>query len=468
MKKVVALKLLVLLFHMPTNSVLAQESSESEGPLKKTASEAVQEIVNLAHAAFDFSGGVLVARNDEIIAMATAGTTEGKTPTAIDKDTLFEIGSCTKPFTAIAVMQLVERGKVDLDKSIAEYLPGVPENCREITVRHLLQHTSGIPGTNSRGHGTKLERVLPLFLAGGPKKKPGTHFEYWNQGYSLLSEIVARVSNVSYTEYCRKKIFEPAGMTNTKFTGDCAADGDTVATGLSSYGKPRMALEHPYGEYGYQYRGMGGIVTSLNDLWKWERALRTEKLINKKSMETMRDPGNFGYGLGWNVKKNSDRSIIQKHTGSVRGFVCGLWRYPASESCIFVLTNRDNAMPMELVASGCQKVLNGNLAPFALPKPLEDSLQRSISGEYVDSKSRKMTVSCKNGVTSAKIFWGGPVSNGLLAQANDETVNFYLAKSLSPLTFKIDAPVKVNRKNNGSVRSLILEVNESKLIFTKK
>ena len=87
----------------------------------------------------------------------------------------FRVRSATKPFTAIAVMHLVERKKVELEAPMARYLPGIPADCQAITVRHLLQHTTGIPGTNSAGGGTDIARVLPSFLKGGPVHKPGTH-----------------------------------------------------------------------------------------------------------------------------------------------------------------------------------------------------------------------------------------------------------------------------------------------------
>lgn len=283
-----------------------------------------------------FSGVVLAADAGEIVAVVATGSADA----AIGPGTLFEIASVTKQFTAAAVMTLVQAGKLSLDDPIAKHLPGVPESCSAITVRHLLQHTSGIPGTNSQGGGDDLAAVLPVFLRGGPQHEPGTHFEYWNQGYALLSEIIARASGEPFTAYLRRAIFEPAGMTSTVFTGDEAPEGAAIALGQSGMGPARTALEHPYGEYGFQYRGMGGIVTNVHDLWRWDRALRGTAMLDDASKEAMFTPGLQNYALGWFVGRRAYGPMHQ-HSGGVRGFGADLRRYPDRDALIVVLCNDD-------------------------------------------------------------------------------------------------------------------------------
>jgi CubicO group peptidase (beta-lactamase class C family) len=245
-----------------------------------------------------FSGAVLAARNGSVVAALGVGSADldGKIPNT--PGTLFEIGSATKQFTAAAVLRLVQQGRLSLDDSIALHLNHVPEGCRAITVRHLLQHTSGIPGINSVGGGDDLRKVLPLFLRGGPTHTPGTHWEYWNQGYALLSAIIADASRKEYTAYCRQDLFEPASLLATRFTGDPAPEGATVAIGRSARGRPRSALDHPYGTYGFQYRGMGGVVTSVRDLWRWDRALHGDTVLDEASKANLFKPGLNNYALG--------------------------------------------------------------------------------------------------------------------------------------------------------------------------
>lgn len=297
----------------PANAKPKYDGVIEEGAKGKRIVAAVRE----AHKEDGFTGAVLAADMGKVIAAVAVGEVGGK---PFDPSTLFEIASCTKPFTAVAVLKLAEEGKLSLDDPISKHLPGVPDNCFEITVRHLLQHTSGIPGTNSTGAGTDLATVLPTFLDGGPRTKPGEKHEYWNQGYSLLSEIIANASGKPYTEYCREAIFIPCKMESTRFTGDKAPPKATVAVGKSTTGAPRSALDHPYREYGFQYRGMGGIVTNLIDLWRFDRGLKSGKLLKATSLAEMTLPGPDDYALGWRVMKVDEKHTVHEHTGKVRGF----------------------------------------------------------------------------------------------------------------------------------------------------
>src|SRR5690606_9814662 len=197
-----------------------------------------------------------------------------------DANTLFELASVTKQFTAAAILRLRMQGALQLDDPIAQHLPGVPDDCSRITIRHLLQPTSGIPATNDRGYGDDLGALLSLFLEGGPRHPPGTRFEYWNQGYALLAGIVQRTSGAAFTDFCRRELFAPAGLRTACFTGDAPPDGVSVAVGRSPRGAPRSALEHPYGSYGYQYLGMGGAVANVWDLWRWDRALCSDAVLD--------------------------------------------------------------------------------------------------------------------------------------------------------------------------------------------
>ncbi len=330
---------LTLLCILPRCEGVAYDGFTAEGEKGREIVEAVR----AAHEKSGFIGAVLAAEKGKIIAAVAVGTTGGKRDEQIQVDTLFEIASCSKSFTAQAVMLLVESKKLSLDDPIEKFLRGVPEDCSAITVRHLLQHTSGIPGTNASGHGKNLAKVLPLFLKGGPRHEPGARYEYWNQGYALLSEVVAQASGKSYTRYCRQAVFEPCGMKHTCFNGHRPPRGVLVATGRSQRGD-RSALDHPYGnEYGFQYRGMGGIVTNLPDLWRWDRAVASGRLLSKESLEEMTTPGEGGYGLGWRAGwLPEDRAPYHYHTGSVRGFLAAIERYPSRDGCLFVLCASDD------------------------------------------------------------------------------------------------------------------------------
>ncbi len=368
-----------------------------------------------------FSGVVFAARKGKVVAAVGVGSAdlEGKIP--LTPAALLEIASATKQFTAAAVLHLVDLKKIDLDASIATYLPGIPEDCKAITVRQLIQHTSGIPGTNSGGGGTDLAAVLPIFLKGGPKHPPGTHWEYWNQGYALLTEIVARAGGKPYVEVCKDALFAPSKMTVTCFTGDAAPEGRVVAVGRSKNGAPRSALEHPYGEYGFQYRGMGGAVTTVWDLWRWHRAL-DGKLLSESSRTALFEPGLNDYALGWFVRVERGR-LVQFHGGGVRGFICEVRRYPDDDACIFVLCNRDDA-PLGPVTRGVEQLLFGEELTATLPRPADPEVAGRLAGAYRDARGNVFRVGLDGDVLRATITWtGGQVTRMLVAKGADGSLS---------------------------------------------
>src|SRR5262249_59206911 len=127
----------------------------------------------------------------------------------------------------------------------------------------------------------------------------------------ILSDVIARAGGEDYTAFCKHRLFTPAGMTLTRFTGDIAPNGSTVAIGRSSRGQPRSALDHPYGSYGLQYRGMGGVVTTVWDLWRWDRALHGNSVLDKSTKAKLFEPGLNNYALGWSVQTDSHGRLLQ-------------------------------------------------------------------------------------------------------------------------------------------------------------
>lgn len=383
-----------------------------------------------------FSGSVFAARGGEVVVATGVGWADLGRKQRIGSTTLFEIASVSKPLTALTVARLAASGKLSLDDPMAKHLPGVPDDCKAITLRHLIQHTSGIPGTNSQGAGERLDAVLPTFLAGGPRHTPGQHWEYWNQGYALLSEVIARVSGKSYVDAMRTELFEPAGMASTCFTGDKAPGKLTVAIGVSAGGEPRSALDHPYGAYGFQYRGMGGVVTNVWDLWRLDRALATEALLDEKSRKELFEPGLNDYALGWWVKRGEDGRLQQSHGGRVRGFVCDVRRFPEQDGCVFVLCN-DDSLPPYHVADAVEALLFGDAeAPPAPPRAMEAKTAAKWVGEYQAEGGRKLTIELQRDLVLARIEWSppnGPVTRGLLGEDAKGRVVFFDWREAQPV-----------------------------------
>ncbi|MBA4105569.1 MAG: serine hydrolase [Pirellula sp.] len=442
-----------------TPSLVAYDGVIEAGPKGKK----IVALVRKANKESGFTGAVLAAEKGKVIAAVAVGEVDGK---ALEPTSLFEIASCTKPFTAVAVMKLVEEGKLSLDDPIAKHLPGIPEDCQAITVRHLLQHTSGIPGENSQGAGTDLAAVLPTFLDGGPRTTPGEKHEYWNQGYALLSEVIAQASGKPYTVYCREAIFKPCKMETTRFTGEKAPPKVRVAIGQSTRGAPRSALEHPYGEYGFQYRGMGGIATSLVDLWRFDRALKNGKLLKAESIDEMMKPGPDGYALGWRIVELDEGHAVQEHTGSVRGFLASMRRDPKNDGALFILANNDDGEPFHLVKSECESALAGN-KPVKVGKGLDPKLTKEIVGEYRDAQGRTLLVEDVGDHVRGVIDWAGPKTFGVLKPGKESKIAFDQLISYPPLRTRPMNEMSVDRDAEGKVTGLTISDMEPPLTFER-
>jgi len=413
--------LLVALFLVQFAAAGREDADLAIGPIGKQIAAWLE-----GAEAAGFSGAVLAAKDGKVVAAIGVGWADPERKLKNTPATLFEIASTTKQITAAAVMLLVQKGKLSLDDPIAKYLPGVPDDCKAITVRHLLQHTSGIPGSNSGGGGDRLDLVLPSFLKGGPQHKPGTHWEYWNQGYALLTEIIARASGESYVTFCKRHLFKPSKMKVTCFTGDPAPRGARVSIGQTTRGRPRSALEHPYGSYGFQYRGMGGVVTSVWDLWRWDRALHGGKLLKAPAKKLLFEPGLKGYALGWRVKQDRSGRMVQSHSGSVRGFLADMRRYPGEDGCIAVLCNRDDA-PLRRVAEGVEAILFGGNARPLNPRPdaPDAELATILVGTYSGPRGRVLKILKIRGALRFELHWGppnGPVTRGRVGKRGAEVI----------------------------------------------
>ena len=385
----------------------------------------------------EFSGSVLVAHNGEIILVTSEGFADKESETEIKPTSLFEIASITKSYTSTAALILADQGKLDLDASIAKYLPNVPESSESITVRHLMGHKSGIRADSYGDTDKGLEVAVATMLGDGPQSDPGSRFEYWNQGYILLSEIIAKAAGKPFVDVVRELIFEPAKMEGSCFTGDELPSGFTETIGTGSKGPARGALEHPYGSYGLQYRGTGGIVTNVFDMWKFHHALQHGELLSEKSIMQSFDRGvedsPSPYGLGWFVRELPGGGMCVSHSGRVRGFNGEFRRYPKSDSCIVVLSN-SNESPSPAVAG----IIEGILFP---PDPEQELVAKEVSafvGSYESKIGRQIHIEEVDGKAVYTVLWspgvpGGPVSRGYVQRNDKGNLVFYQSNDTSKI-----------------------------------
>lgn len=292
---------------------------------------------------------LVVARDGAVVTTRTYGSADLARKAPVTRDTVFELGSVTKQFTAMAVMMLVEEGKVSLDASIATYLPDVPDHWRRITVRHLLTHSSGIqeylsvPDLAEKVHAAadhdEITRILfeslPLEFA------PGDTWAYSNSGYLLLGNIIERVSGKSYWEFLRERVFEPLEMRSTR-SSDPRAKIRNRAAGYG-WAEGRFEAREPVAENAY---AAGAIVSTIQDMARWEAALHSRRLLKEASYEEMWTPLSlsrggtppFSYGFGWVIDRHHGEPVVL-HSGGTPGFSSAIHRYLKDGVSVIVLAN---------------------------------------------------------------------------------------------------------------------------------
>lgn len=261
-------------------------------------------------------------------------------------ETVFEIGSLTKQFTAACILLLAQDGKLSVDDLITKHLAGTPPAWSNITVRHLLTHTSGI--RNYTGHdGFELTRRLTQkqFIEALGKLPadfaPGAQAKYCNSGYNLLGHIIENVSGKNYWSFIAERIWEPLGMTSSTNRDPYLV----IPHRAGGYLRKNGALLNRDGDLTDVFAA-GAIVSNIGDLVKWNAALDAGKLLNTNSRAQMWTAGKLNdgsacaYGFGWRVNPFQGRGNIG-HSGSTSGFSASLQRFPDDDLAVIVLCNSD-------------------------------------------------------------------------------------------------------------------------------
>jgi len=320
---------------------------------------------------------VLVIKNGEVVFERGYGVTDLKSLHRIDARTNFRLASDTKQFTAMAIMLLVHDGKLKYDEALTDIFPDFPAYGRAMTVRMLLNHTSGLqdyedlmPPINPKLPIEQVQiqdnGVLDLLKhQNSTKFPPGTKWEYSNSGYVLLGTIVKAISGQSFPQFLRKRIFAPLQMTNT------------VAYVRGYNDVPNRAFGHTLENGTWEQTdqsptsatlGDGGIYSSLEDLAKWDRALRENALLSRGEMQAattpVNAPGVVGpdgapaeYGFGWFLNHYHGHARMW-HYGETVGFRSAIQRFTDDHLSIIVLCNRADLNPSAIVLQIADLYLN--------------------------------------------------------------------------------------------------------------
>lgn len=337
-------------------NVQSDNSSEPESSLNKlTASQTTAKIDKLmAQYQASPGGAVMVIQAGKIVHQNGYGLANVEQAIPITPETRFHLGSVGKQFTAMGVLILAERGQVDIDAPIRTYIPELDWLDGEVTVRRLLNHTSGVMGYDESDH------IYDALLASSPaldneavlqalgqfqavRFNPGEKFDYSNTGYDILGILIERTSAQPYAHFMETHLFAPLGMTHTFALPSDRRFGPNVA---QSYDPTGFYEPHALDNV----NGSGSIYSTLADLYRYDQALSTEALVSPDLLEEMFTSGTLtngqktDYGLGWDVDTYAGYDYVG-HQGSWLGFDAYYLRFPQEHLSVVVLLNLDYADP---------------------------------------------------------------------------------------------------------------------------
>jgi CubicO group peptidase (beta-lactamase class C family) len=298
-----------------------------------------------------FSGSILIAKGDKVLLRKGYGQADYEQGIANKPETIFRIGSITKMFTAFSILQLEERGLLSMNDPASKHVPEIPEAWKTITIHQLLNHTSGVPDfIDAPAHAKysdplRVEASLKQFADKPLINPPGEKLRYSNSGYILLGRIVEKVSGKKYEQYIAENVLRPAGMTNTAYdhrkpllkgrAHGYLFDGEYLINA------PSEDMEGPH--------SAGALHSTIDDLYRFDRALKSGKLFRKDILTKAwtpyihwngPPPFNFDaeYGYGWMIGKKFNHNYVG-HGGWVGGFVSDFVRFPDDDVVIILLSN---------------------------------------------------------------------------------------------------------------------------------
>ncbi len=334
----------------------------------QTLDQKFDEYLNGAQRVLRFSGAVLVMKGNKVLftkgyGMADVSSSRPNTP-----ETKYLICSVTKQFTATAIMLLAEKKLLNLDDPIVKYLPDYPKPVADkVTVYHLLTHTSGITEYTDLpqleemyDRPASLEDVVSIFKDLPLLFEPGSEWRYTNSGYYLLGLIIEKVSGETYGEYMRKHVFEPLGMSNTSFPHGFidlpgSARGHTFDSASSLVPEAAVHSNLPY--------SAGGLYSTVGDMAKWDRSLRSGTLLSPESLSKMFTPYKDHYGCGWFIDTLYGHQLAF-HGGGGGGFRSSFMRFVDEPFCVVVFGNND-AGSVDRIGNGLAAIAYGQ--PYDVP-----------------------------------------------------------------------------------------------------
>lgn len=388
-----------------------------------------------------FSGSILVAQRGKVLMKQRYGSAVSLSNSRVEMDARYRVGSITKQFIAAAILQLQEKRKLQLQDSVCKYISKCPDGWQQIKIFNLLAQSDGISEVNSSPDAETLRSTnttsgLLAYLADRPLEfKPGERFSYVNSGYAVLGAVIEKVSGEPYLKYLKDRIFIPLGMRETGY------DNPEKITIYNSKGSHSITpsdfeLTVPY--------SWGGLYSTVDDLYRWDRALDGFEFLSKASIDAMFTPYIDGYGFGWVVLKEFDRTV-DATAGGIYLFGSAIRRYAADDVCVIVLSDSVNSDAGRI---------SRDLAAILFGKHYEPPVERhavNLNATTFNSYVGRYRL------TSELVLVVSEDENGLLIQANDQPKIEILPESETRFFAKgLDVMITFVRGAQGNATQLVL------------
>lgn len=334
----------------------------------------------------NFSGAILIARAGKVLVRKGYGMANFELAIPNTPETVFHVASISKSFTAAAVILLEQRGLLKTSDPLNKFISDYPHG-KEITVHHLLVHTSGIPNVNSFPdydfkslYAHSLDEIISWFKHKSLEMKPGERYSYSNSNYNLLAKIIEIVSGQSYGEFLQENIFEPLGMNNTDHDDD---PGSLIPRRALGYMPARAQdLENAPPLVWSIKTGNGSIYTTVDDLYQWDRTLYGDKLLCQASRQKIFTDYGQGVGYGWFIRK--DKPHHYAINGRAPGFSSNLERFADDDVCIIIASNLYSSLT-HTMAEDLNAIVFGEERQAripAAPVKIEPSILEDYVGGY--------------------------------------------------------------------------------------
>jgi CubicO group peptidase (beta-lactamase class C family) len=396
---------------------------------------------------YKFTGVVFVAKGGQVLLEKGYGYKDFAKKKLNDSKGIFQLGSITKQFTSTVILKLQEQGKLSVEDKLSKYIPDFPEGNR-ITIDQMLSHTSGIYNytddnrflNNESLQHVEWSRLISLIESKPLEFAPGSKFSYSNSNYVILGHIIEQVTGKKYEQVVREFILTPLQMTHSGFDFKDLKDTNKVVGYLALDKNLQVVASLVDSSASF---AAGALFSTVEDMYKWDRALYTDKVLSAASWQMAFKPHLNKYGYGWFIDTLNGKKVIG-HNGGIFGFTADFLRIPEDNTCIIILCNTNGNL--DPITKSLVNILYG--LPYELPQEkksvdLPEDVLKEYVGEYWVSNDLHLNITLENG--QLKGLLTGQPKVDLFAQRKDL---FFLKV--------VDAQLEFMRDSSGKVEKVVL------------